>query len=102
MCVNPYHYDRVIGPGLDLSGLTLGLAAAVASSSQMPQNWGPYVRRPPTTTTSNWTAAEGGESAAATNATASNGNGVLHYQPQTQKKQEQQVIIRCTVCLEQV
>ena len=32
VCVNPYHYNRVIGPGLDLSGLTLGLAAAAAAS----------------------------------------------------------------------
>ena len=23
VCVNPYHYNRVIGPGLDLAGLTL-------------------------------------------------------------------------------
>lgn len=23
MCVNPYHYERVVSPGIDLSGLTL-------------------------------------------------------------------------------
>ncbi len=47
VCVNPYHYNRVIGPGLDLSGLTLGLAAAAAAShGQMPPNWGPFVRSP--------------------------------------------------------
>lgn len=45
VCVNPYHYNRVIGPGLDLSGLTLGLAAAAAASGgQMPHNWGAFVR----------------------------------------------------------
>lgn len=23
MCVNPYHYERVVSPGIDLSGLSL-------------------------------------------------------------------------------
>ena len=36
--MNPYHYQRVIGPGLDLSGLNLGLAAAHAGGPP-PANW---------------------------------------------------------------
>ena len=45
VCVNPYHYNRVIGPGLDLSGLNLGnlAAAAAAAAAQQHQqqtaNW---------------------------------------------------------------
>ena len=42
VCVNPYHYNRVIGPGLDLSGLTLGLAAAAAASGGQVSNAMPY------------------------------------------------------------
>jgi len=42
VCVNPYHYTRVIGPGLDLSGLSLGsLAAHHAAATHGAANaWG--------------------------------------------------------------
>ena len=31
--MNPYHYQRVIGPGLDLSGLNLGLASGAPAAA---------------------------------------------------------------------
>ena len=40
VCVNPYHYNRVIGPGLDLSGLNLGNLVAAGAGGPAAQSGG--------------------------------------------------------------
>ncbi|KAJ8285282.1 hypothetical protein GJAV_G00025020 [Gymnothorax javanicus] len=57
VCVNPYHYERVVSPGIDLSGLTLTSSVAASGlmvkdefdgQSSSPSVEGHAVQHPPT------------------------------------------------------
>ena len=40
VCVNPYHYERVVSPGIDLSGLTLHPSTMAGFPKDEDRTWG--------------------------------------------------------------